>query len=684
MMIRKGKRKIILFAALALLGMQVLFLIYTNLFCIPETMDNDVAKLFLHAMEIWNRKTVFLPAWHNQTTLEIDCPLLLAVPIYGLCGNIYLSFGIANILIAVLTLLVVYSILRQENISHPECILTCVMLLIPYSFGQLLSYNMTWFAGGQYSVKILTPLLLIFLLNDYDNRIRMWYVLAVICCMLNLVCGVSGGPYTFLSGSLPVMAGYFLSRLFTEKKGEKIAFVNRRILLCVAVTFFSVLGVAISRLMKVGSVSMSVRMISFDQVISSFFEVFRSYFEYLGGFPYSAVDVLSVQGIKYTLRGIWVILVSAGLIYYLRKIILGRLSLIGSKKNSPEKEIKIVFCLISVIIFNFVILWFTGMGSQPRYLAVAVTMVIIIEGLFFDRIAEKDLAETRLPVYAAYLAVWFLLFCIALLSDMDVLKGNCFPAMKAENERIAEVLEVLDDYDEKQVIFLEDTSAAEYARLTKYGNRKVYLAYNTEEDSFNYRGVIVNDYYMDLTDASNIAEDHILVVNKDITDIGELPGYIRDLYEETGECRDYVIYRSRKSLMDGVAGIRYNDHAVDFCFTDGYEIKNGEIDENGRLTATGDGGQIISGPLLGERSGSLDVGIYYTAKGEEDIAGRVEVWDVYSHEMTGSAELLTGSTKAEITGIPLDKRNLAVVVILDEGCEASVDRFEYDVKSGNA
>ena len=43
-----------------------------NLFDTPRAVDSDSAKLFLHAMEIAENKTLLLPGWIYTTTLEID------------------------------------------------------------------------------------------------------------------------------------------------------------------------------------------------------------------------------------------------------------------------------------------------------------------------------------------------------------------------------------------------------------------------------------------------------------------------------------------------------------------------------------------------------------------------------------------------------------------------------------
>ena len=80
------------------LAVQCILTVFANLVLITENIDCDIAKLYVHAVEMWRNGRILIPGWSYLTTLELDCPLLFAVPLYGLTGNIFLSFGISNII----------------------------------------------------------------------------------------------------------------------------------------------------------------------------------------------------------------------------------------------------------------------------------------------------------------------------------------------------------------------------------------------------------------------------------------------------------------------------------------------------------------------------------------------------------------------------------------------------------
>ena len=111
-LIKKYKDKYVEFGLGALLLIQFLLICVCNLTLIDNNLDCDNAKMFRHIMEIWERKTLVIPDWSYTTTLEIDCGSLLAIPIYGLTDNIYLADGIANILITVLMLAVIFYLFK--------------------------------------------------------------------------------------------------------------------------------------------------------------------------------------------------------------------------------------------------------------------------------------------------------------------------------------------------------------------------------------------------------------------------------------------------------------------------------------------------------------------------------------------------------------------------------------------
>ena len=66
-MINKNKDRIRYFAELALIAtiaLELLFLIYANIFKLSDVIDVDFARVLRHVVEMGDKRTFFLPHWN--------------------------------------------------------------------------------------------------------------------------------------------------------------------------------------------------------------------------------------------------------------------------------------------------------------------------------------------------------------------------------------------------------------------------------------------------------------------------------------------------------------------------------------------------------------------------------------------------------------------------------------------
>ena len=74
-----------------MLTLQLICLFIMNLTMVTSRIDWDSANLFTHMIRMAEEKTYIIPGWLYTTSLEIDCSVLLAMPLYMLTGSIGLS-----------------------------------------------------------------------------------------------------------------------------------------------------------------------------------------------------------------------------------------------------------------------------------------------------------------------------------------------------------------------------------------------------------------------------------------------------------------------------------------------------------------------------------------------------------------------------------------------------------------
>jgi hypothetical protein len=143
-----------------LLVLEFLFLCYVNLRLTSHILDGDAADLYGHIMEMGEQGTLFLPGWQYTTTMELDCVTLLALPLYLLTRKIFVSVGIANILLVLLLDAVILRVVKNLGGTIAQGTLSVLLVLLPYDVGMLDYMDMILFGGSQYLIKVLVPLLL--------------------------------------------------------------------------------------------------------------------------------------------------------------------------------------------------------------------------------------------------------------------------------------------------------------------------------------------------------------------------------------------------------------------------------------------------------------------------------------------------------------------------------------------
>lgn len=109
---------------MGLVVIEIACLIFYNL-AANYVFDQDTAKLMYHTIKMWENKSLIIPDWTYMTTGEWDCSSILAMPIYGITGNIILSFAIANVLNIVVFSAIIRILLKSVNIPDRYISVTC-------------------------------------------------------------------------------------------------------------------------------------------------------------------------------------------------------------------------------------------------------------------------------------------------------------------------------------------------------------------------------------------------------------------------------------------------------------------------------------------------------------------------------------------------------------------------------
>ena len=466
---------------------QFIFLCCANLLWSSHIIDCDMSDLYGHVREMWRTGSIMIKGWDYSTTLEIDSSALLALPIYGVTGNIFLSFAISNIIFIILWYFVIYRLVINCGGNNTAAFLAIDMVMIPYSIGMLEYFNMLFFNGGQYTIKVLIPLVFLCIISGggrthNTSSINEKYgliMLVGLLAILQFVTSFSSGNYVLISGVFPMAMLGIVSwmnnhKLYSEKQVHIFILTLFIILLC------SVTGIALARyynaMIPVGS---STKITRSDEFILNFQTVIAGLFEILGCAPIcSDVDVFSLTGLVYLLKAILTLGILFSVVYVQIRFI---------RRN--EERYRNLFLLSSVLPWNFFIFVFsdtrymrTNTNMEYRYYLMAFVPAIILTGIML----EKYIRYSSVSV-----ASFVLLFIVVLTLGCD----GKVPKFRENSDDVYELKESINNLpvDVGSVFFVGDDDTPRKMRLIDetrtycviyddgtFGTTDNYLNYNSK------------------------------------------------------------------------------------------------------------------------------------------------------------------------------------------------------------
>lgn len=662
---RSISEKILTYTSFFLLGMQFLFLIYANLKLIPETLDNDVAKLFLHIIKMWEHKTLFVPDWQNMTTLEIDCASLFALPLYGITKNIYLSYGLANLIFSIIFLLISWSLLEKMKVSGAGKALGCALIITPLSFGQLFYYNMMFFAGGQYVVKVLIPLLLIWLLTTGREEYKvLWYVAAVSEVFLAFLNGLSSAAFVAGAGLMPVILVYLWVD-FSKKNRLKDWIREEKLWLCALVFVSSASGIVCGHIKQTCESGSNLYLTSLSNINQAVEDWGVSLIESFGALPYGELSILSLSGITHVLKLFLLFCFLSALFFEAGKVI-KNLNDLSSHSECIRAYIVFLF------IWNSFVVIIGSYGGVCRYMFLSIVPALLLIPGWFEHLLSriKDIGIRRISVKIVFAGM---LFALMATSDYSVKIGNCRPEKKHELEQFDGILSIIKEQPEKFIAFYNNLGISEVMRLLDYGSEREY---QTITDT---GAVEVHGWYGGRAERALLPDQYLLVIDETNNSFDDIPSYIREHLEPVETFQVYSVYRSNYNRFDEISGYFDTLDAIDYCTSPGYVIYQGEINADGCLQVTGTGDYVLGSPSLRGNGGTVDITMHHSSVNGSGEIGVMEIWSSTTHEMISSVAILPNT---ESTGIHMpDNRDLVIKVRIQEGCEIAVDSFEYHSES---
>ncbi len=501
-------------------AVQVLFIAFQNLFTIRDVLDNDMSKLFVHIAEMWKHKNIFIADWLYED-LELGFSSVFAFFIYGITKNIYFSFGLASIIFLLIYLYVISEFLGTAGFGREEKRFAMLVFMVPYSYGQLMYTHMMFFSASYYCIKVLVPLTAFTVLVAGKGYIRKHIPLMVLYFFLLFVTSASTGTYVFITGLVPLFGTYVFVGCPRDK--EKTLFV-------IASVVDAVVGVAASILAPVSYAIYTSEIITSDSLHDVCVSLVTCFFEMMGGFPDDVDPVFTATGVACLLRSLFsVLFLMFTAAYFVRGLRAVR------KKPECPRDVMAVYAVMLAVCNLFIVIM-TGLTGHTRYILISLCPLLFI---FAAELYEKIYRGREKFVQFSMLTSFFIML---LLSDLNMAYGNPYPYYRNDSAKYDNLQAILDEYPEKNVVFLNDMGTTEIMRARNIDNDRIFLTYAAEGATDFGEGYVVTDYYRSLTEPDCISDDHLLVVNDYWGSIDDLPEDKREGFAETGRYQNYIVY----------------------------------------------------------------------------------------------------------------------------------------------
>lgn len=609
---------------LAIMLLQFMVVVYVNLFQMYRHMGYDVSSYMIKAIEVWKQKTLFVDFWQHQTTLYIDNAMPIAALLYGISGNIFLSYGIANIIVTILLLLVYYSICRELNLQKTAALICMNLFLCPFLMEDLNNWNdlgyfsMMFTSMASYGVKSLTVLLIVkTTLNLERERSNRWLFAAT--SFLSFIAGLSSGFYVAVTVMVPCGL-YIMTKLLIKNSIKAIGNKQTAYIIGNGVLLF--LGKIISeKVLHFVSSDSEMVWVSLKQFIDNFASIFVGFLQLMQALPSdTGIEIMNRHGVIY-LFPFFIVLVC------LLAFIVVLVQTCRNHKEPGQALLLIYVVVFNIFLFSIVYTTYGGRIFEERYLIELFLMIILMVGIFLNELNDALIFKGLLV-----LGLIGSITIIDVKSDYTYMTTlNNFDELKVITEKVAKI-------DSPVVYLIGDDIMCEQRNLRPIDTTKIYKSFN-ETGSVHHYGDYT--YY----DENGEYRGRTVMITTDES-YPKIPGYIIDKYTYYDEVGKYKIYTSEVNIIDNMAGITRFPMSIDYPYTPEVKTQNGALWEDGTFLSDGTEGCILRSDAVDVIEGTYDIIVNYEIV--ESSAEESAKFEIVVDDKTNLSEVLDAGTRKKV------------------------------------
>lgn len=643
--------------------LQFLLIIYLNIGQMPYFTGYDASAYYVLAHEMVSQKTMMVDNFvFNTTTMLWDSPLLIAAFFHLFLDDIFLCYGLANVLTAVFLIYTLFLFCDALGASWKGKLIALIFLLTPYvsnyyTYNDLGYFSMLFISMGAYAWRLPCILWVYILFLDWDargftkkNYLKFMFGLGFI--ILN---SISSGSFILVFGIAPLLLFVLVRGLVEDKWWGIHNNVNIFVGIILLSSVFSQLFTRF--VLKFQYLDTSSSWISLHHLFENIQNLVLGFLELLGAIPlHSQVSVFGIQGILYGMRLFVTIVLVSGVVY----------ELWAGIKEKTSYQLMTCFLLSHILIFSLLDTRYGATIFEIRYLIFAVVVMFSLFGCWVQRISTLKNKSFR----------YFLTATLGL--SMVSIQVSSFYALQDEKT----------DYDAL-------TTVAEY--LAGYEDTLVYFAGESEYFSVfaaNMRAVDFNKVYKYSPDLKNIYHcadynyyddngayeggSFLITVPWMFSELDEVFRHSYELIHSFPEIEIYIYYAD-ENPVDLASGIGNHPVSRDFSYSAGVVLDKtlGVYTEMGDLSSNGVEGVLCYNTFMINNTGIIDFTTFYEGISGNETLGMFQL--LVDGQVISSTPLLLHSQSAEIPAVDLIEmlgEELTYQIVLEEGSEIIVKSFE--------
>lgn len=604
-----------------ILVVQISIIIYINLFMLKYHLGYDCSAYYLQPMEMWKQKTLLPENWDFQTTLYWDSPVIFAVLFYGLFDNIFIAYGLANLISIFLLVLVLNALFAQLHFSVRIRLLFYILFFSPYvayanAYNDLGYFNMMFISCGAYSLKIAILFfiwLIFFRINQekITGNLLAMYIISICSCF---VTGISSGYYALIFGVVPICFYYVFRSCISDKWLKEYASSLIYVVLCsVSLLLGKYFAHNILGFESRDSIAIWTNI---SQFFDNLFSIFEGYLSISGSLPLNwSVSILTADGIQYAFR----LLISMTMLFTGFYFIIYKV-----KQNKVCLKSILLWILISnICVFVFCYTKYGAAIFEDRYLIPIFIILMMLFSWWIDGVLEinKNKSIKRILISG---------FIVCVLVN-NLCSWGWIHKSQNSFAYYEKIITQLEELDSQLVYVVGDKLTGRNLRVLD--STRVYKC---SEDLKNIEHW--GDYtYFD----ENSEYEGATVLICDKNNFFNLPAYFQNKYTliNTIDGSNTGVYYSYINPVDFTVGFSNKNFSRDFMYTKGILVnENSMFNADGALVVNGINSHAFWGPYV-----SVEAGTYNFTLNYEIVENSTEAYELGFFDIAINGQTFKGN-----------------------------------------